>query len=129
MARPAWDFPLLEGIVNIPTLCPDGTLLMQQGYHPDSGLYLDFNGVTFPPLPQRLDLDAARTAIGWLQEVFTDFPYVNLTVHFSATLAALLSCVCRYAILGHVPLFAVRSTTRGSGKGKLIDAITPLRKG
>jgi hypothetical protein len=45
------------------------------------------------------------------QGLFIDCPYVNPTVHFSATLAALLSCVCRYAILGHVPLFAVRSTT------------------
>jgi hypothetical protein len=129
MARDSWDFPLLEGIVTIPTLCPDGTLLMRQGYNADTGLYLDFNGVTFPPLPKLLNLDAARTAIGLLQEVFTDFPYVHPAVHFSVTLAALLSCVCRYAILGHVPLFAVRSTTRGSGKGKLIDAISLIALG
>lgn len=129
MARPAWEFPALEGIVHIPTLCPDGTLVMHEGYQPDAALFLDFNGVTFPPLPHRLGLDAARTAICRLQEVFIDFPYVNPMVHFSATLAALLSCVCRYAILGHVPMFAVRSTTRGSGKGKLIDAISLIALG
>ena len=98
MARPTWDFPLLEGLVNIPTLCPDGTILTQEGYDANTGLYLDFNGTAFPALPARLDLDAARTAIGRLQEVFKDFPYVDEGVHFSATLAALLSCVCRYAI-------------------------------
>jgi primase-polymerase (primpol)-like protein len=130
MARPGWDFPLLEGIVNVPTLCPDGTLLIDQGYDADSGLYVDFNGVTFPPLPARPDKAAAQQAIAFLKkEVFCDFLWANEKVHVSATLAALLSCVCRYAILGHVPMFAVRATTRGSGKGKLIDVISLIATG
>jgi hypothetical protein len=129
MARHTWDFPPLEGIVNIPTLLPNGQLLTKAGYDRNSGLVLNYNGVQFPPLPRTLDLDAARTAIGKLQEVFKDFPYVNEKVHFSATLAALLTCLCRYAIMGRVPMFVVRSNTKGSGKGKLIDAISLIALG
>src|SRR5262249_47719317 len=35
----------------------------------------------------------------------------------------------RYAVLGSVPLFAVQSTTRGSGKGLLINAIATIGTG
>jgi len=47
----------------------------------------------------------------------------------SCVIAALLSLVGRYAFAGNVPLFAVRSTTRGSGKGLLIDAISIIATG
>lgn len=127
-ARPGWPFPPLEGVVAAPTLRPDGSLLSTPGYDVETGLYVDFNGTVFPPLPARPTLDDARTAIGRLQEVFAEFPFAQ-DGHFSATLSAVLSLVARHAIDGNVPLFAVRSTTRGSGKGLLIDAISMIATG
>jgi putative DNA primase/helicase len=127
-ARPAWRFPSLEGIVCAPTLRPDGSVLVTPGYDVETGLYLDLNGTTYPPMQTRPTLDHARTAIGQLQGVFIDFPFAR-TEHFSTVLAAIFSLVARYAIEGHVPLFAVRATTAGSGKGLLIDAISVLTTG
>lgn len=121
IGRASWPFPVLEGIVNTPTIRPDGSILDASGYDADTGLYLDLNGQTFPPIPNNPTLDDARTAIGRLQEPLHDFPFVDDRVHFSAALAAILSVVGRYAVQGNVPLFAVRSTTRGSGKGLLVD--------
>lgn len=129
IARGTWDFPPLEGIVNVPTLRPDGTLLTQEGYDDATGLYLAYNHVVFPevhPTPTKAE---ALDAKDLLWEVFQDFPYTEPAVGFSATLAALLSCVCRHAILGRIPMFVVRSTTRASGKGKLIDAISLIALG
>ena len=40
-----------------------------------------------------------------------DFPFAA-PWHFSATLAAILSVVCRFTIMGNVPLFALRANTR-----------------
>lgn len=127
-ARPAWPFPVLEGIVCTPTIRPDGTILTTPGYDPDTGLVLDINGTTYPPMRERPTLDDARSAIGCLQEPLEDFPF-TASCHFSAVLASILSLVARYAIQGHVPLFAVRSTIRGSGKGLLIDSISIIGTG
>jgi putative DNA primase/helicase len=132
--RQDWPFPVLQGVMTAPTLRPDGSVLDTPGYDPDTGLYLDYNGVTFPALPAMPTLDAARSAIGELQEVLWDFLFVE--VHgtrfhypFAAALAAILSLACRSAILGSVPLFAVTSTTPGSGKGLLVDVLSIIGTG
>jgi hypothetical protein len=126
--RDGWPFPVLEGIVYSPTLRPDGSLLNTPGYDPDTGLFLDTNGTTFPTLPRRPTLDDARTAIGRLQEAVRDFPFAA-PWHFSATLAAMLSLVCRFAIMGNVPLFAIRANTRSSGKSLLADVVSLIGTG
>jgi Bifunctional DNA primase/polymerase, N-terminal len=128
MARPGWPFPSLEGIVCSPTLRQDGSVLATPGYDPDTGLYLDFNGTMFPTVPETPTLQDARDAIKVLAEPFADFPFVA-SWHLSAALAAVCSVVARHAIPGNVPLFAVRSTTRGSGKGLIIDVISMLALG
>jgi len=127
--RGYWPFPVLEGIVSTPTIRPDGSILDSTGYDEETGLYLDLNGVIFPPIPNKPTIDDARTAIGRLQEPFFDFPFVDEKIHFSAALAAVLSIVGRYAVQGNVPLFAVRSTTRGSGKGLLVDVVSIIGTG
>src|SRR5262249_54128953 len=86
------------------------------------------NGTRFPPIPARPTLDHARTAIGALQEAVKDFPFTEQW-HFSTALAAMLSLVCRFAIMGNVPLFAVRANTPGSGKSLLVDVISVIGNG
>jgi len=126
--RVSWPFPSLEGIVYSPTIRPDGSVLDTPGYDRDTGLFLDTNGTTFPLIPSRPTLDDARTAIGRLQEAVKDFPFAD-TWHFSATLAAMLSLVCRFAVMGNVPLFAIRANIRGSGKGLLADVVSLIGTG
>jgi len=126
--RGVWPFPVLEGIITAPTLRPDGSLITQPGYDPDTALYLDTNGIEFPPIGNRLTVDHARTAIGHLQEAIKDFPFAA-PWHFSAALAAIISIVCRFALVGCVPLFAIRATTRASGKSLLADVISIIGTG
>jgi hypothetical protein len=126
--QPEWDFPVLDGIVSAPTLCPNGTVLTQPGYHEDSRLYMDTNGTVYPPLPIRPQIDDAHDAIERIHDVFDDFPFAEAW-HVSATLAALLSLVARYAILGQIPMFTVNSNTPGTGKGLLIDTISTIVTG
>ena len=45
------NIPALLGIVEAPTLRPDGSVLDQPGYDAASGLYFDDGGLTFPPVP------------------------------------------------------------------------------
>src|SRR5262249_48669378 len=88
----------------------------------ETGLFFDTCGVAFPSLPAHPTKDEAIDALSDLGEVFVDFPFAAEHDR-SATLAATISLVARYAVSGCVPLFAVQSTTRGSGKGLLVNAI------
>jgi hypothetical protein len=122
MARPRWSFPPLEGIICAPTLRPDGSILATPGYDEDTGLYLHLDHEDFPPIPQHPTIDDARRAVRELHEPFSDFPFAA-THHKSAAVSAIPSLVARFTIQGKVPFFAARSTTRGAGKGLLIDTI------
>ena len=128
IARPWWTFPPLEGIICAPTLRPDGSILAIPGYDADTGLYLSINQDTFPPIPERPTIDDARKALQQLKEVYVDFPF-SADHDKAAAVSAILSMVARFAVQGRVPLFAVRSTTRGSGKGLLIDTISMIATG
>ncbi len=128
LSRGEWAFAPLEGLIHAPTLRPDGSVLDTPGYDSDTGLYLDTSGIVFPPLKLHPSVDDARAAIGQLQEPLLDFPFMQ-PWHRSTALAATLSLVCRFTIQGNVPLFAVSSTVRASGKGLLIDVISIIATG
>ena len=128
IARPSWTFPPLEGIICAPTIRPDGSILATPGYDPDTGLYLSIDQDTFPPILERPTIDDARQALRQLEEVYIDFPF-SADHDKAAAVSAILSMVARFAVQGRVPLFAVRSTTRGSGKGLLIDTISMIATG
>jgi hypothetical protein len=128
IARPWWTFPPLEGIICAPTLRPDGSILASPGYDADTGLYLSIDQDTFPPIPERPTIDNAREALYQLKEVYVDFPF-SADHDKAAAVSAILSTVARFSVQGRVPLVAVRSTTRGSGKGLLIDTISMIATG
>ncbi len=127
--RGGWKFPVLEGIVSTPTLLPDGSILDRPGYDQETGLFVALDR-PYPPVPLRPTFDDARSALGLLQQPFMDFLFDDTSpANFSATLAALLTVLCRYTIQGDVPLFAVTATTRRSGKGLLVDVISIIATG
>jgi hypothetical protein len=122
MARSAWPFPALEGLIMTPTLRPDGSVLAKPGYDQTTGLFYSPNGITFPRIRSKPTIDDARKAIVALKEVVQDVPFAA-TWGASAWLAAVLSIACRNAIQGNVPMFAVTGPTPGSGKGLLCTTI------
>ncbi len=128
LGRPAWPFPPIEGIINAPTIRPDGSILTQHGYDAETGLYFAPNDTYFPPLPTPATRDDAYRALTTLHELTCDFPFAT-SGHRSAAWAALLTMVARHAIAGNTPLFAISSTTPATGKGKLADALSIVALG
>jgi hypothetical protein len=128
LARTDFQVPVLEGIVFNPTFRPDGSMIDVVGYDSETGLFLHPNGAALLDLPESPTLADAQRALRRLRVVFRDFPFAA-DQHRSAVYAAILSLLARYAIAGNVPLFAVRSTTRGAGKGLLIDVISMIGTG
>ena len=122
LGRLRWKFSILASVITSPTLREDGAIISTPGYDSDTGLFLDTQGVIFPPIPDHPTMDGVVRAVDDLKEPFADFPFAE-EHDLSAALSATLSLAARPAINGNVPLFAVDSSTRGTGKGLLIDIL------
>jgi hypothetical protein len=122
LARGYWKgIPHLEAVIDHPVLRPDGTILEQRGYDPDTGLLLA-KQVKVPKVLDYPTKDDAVAACRLLfDEVTSDFPFKN-PVHQAAWLAAQLTPLARYAFEGKAPLFLVDANQAGSGKGLLLHS-------
>jgi Domain of unknown function (DUF3854) len=116
----ARDYPEareLAGIIEAPTLRPDGSLLDKPGYDPETGLLLLPNG-TYPPIPDRPSKAKVEAAKRSLLYLVRDFPFKS-PCDEAAWLASVLTLVCRGAIDGPVPAYLVSANLAGAGKTRL----------
>jgi putative DNA primase/helicase len=126
MARRSW--PLLRPITAVataPTMRPDGTILVDEGYDPLSGLYLASTAAV--RLAQHPTHDDARRAIDQLLDVVHDFPASPAAK--SAWIAGVVSVAVRPAILGPTPMMIVDASVRGSGKSLMVDVAAMITTG
>lgn len=127
LARGDWPFPRLAGIVETPTLRPDGTILDVPGHDPATA-FLCVPNEAYPPVPNEPSPDDLVAAVQTILEPFSEFPFVAESDR-STTLAAVLTLVGRTAIDGPTPLFALRASAPGIGKGFLATAISLIGTG
>jgi hypothetical protein len=104
----------LAGIIEAPTLRPDGSILDRAGYDPDSGLYFDQGRTVFTSIPAKPTRQDAEAALAKLLEIIAGFPFVDEASR-SVALALLITPLIRYAVRA-APLFAVSAPKMGSGK-------------
>lgn len=123
-----WGLPELLGFVEAPTLRPDGTLLHQRGYDPETRLLAVWpEDMTWPDLPEQPTLRDAIAAWKRLSTFFSTFPFQD-HVDLAAALTALLTALLR-RVLPTAPLFAVSAPVAGTGKSLLIDVIALIATG
>jgi hypothetical protein len=117
-------FRPLAGVVEAPTMRPDGTVLCRRGYDASTGLLLR-PATCFPPVSAMPSPAEVSAAVEMLLEPFRDFPIVDESGR-AAVIAAVLSIVARAAIEGPAPMFAMRAPTPGTGKSLLADVVAVL---
>ncbi len=128
MRRGTWPcLRYLAGVVEVPTLRPDGTILDCSGYDPATGLLYQ-PAEEFPNLPAEITQKDARRAADVLLELVRDFPFVG-PEHKAAWLAAVLTVLARPAINGPCPLFLFEASTAGSGKTLLAELVGLIATG
>ncbi len=127
LERRHWaDIRPLEGVVEAPTLRPDGTILDRPGWDPATGLLFE-PSQTFPAIPDRPTRAQARAAAELLLDLAADFPFKE--GHRAAWLAGLLTPLARFAIDGPTPLFLFDANVPGAGKSMLADIIALIATG
>jgi hypothetical protein len=122
-------FPVLDALVEAPTLRSDGSILTQPGYDAASHLYLipspGLENIEVPDEPCRDHIDVALDLI---RDVIADFPFIDQSSRANA-IGAILTSVCRHIITGPVPLALFDATTQGTGKTLLAEVISIILTG
>lgn len=122
----SWKITPLHGIIEAPTLRPDGSVLMTPGYDHATGLFFHSN-LDWPSVPNAPTKEEALVALRCLCEPFKEFPFVGEEDR-SVVLTAILTALLRRS-LKTAPLIAFSSPTAGSGKGLLADSVSLIAVG
>ena len=74
-----WNFPSIAGIIGTPTLRPDGTILSEPGYDPETRLLL-VDPPKMPAIQEKPTREDAEKALGLLKDLLVEFPFVATRV-------------------------------------------------
>jgi hypothetical protein len=120
--------PALAGIIEAPTIRPDGSILCSPGYDAATGVYYAPADFDAPIVPERPDARAVAQAAELLTEVFCDFPYDGQASRANAV-AALATPVLRSLIDGPAPLFLFDKPQAGSGGSLQAEVVALVATG
>jgi hypothetical protein len=120
MTCPDASWPVLDGLVRIPTVRADGTILEKPGYDAASRLWYapDFVLEPVPERPTARDILEAKRLI---ETPFAEFPFLDPSAR-SAVYAALFEQLVRPMITGPRPLYVFEAPDHGQGSGKSLCA-------
>ena len=121
-----WNFKTITGVISTPTMRPDGSLLMEQGYDEATGLLL-VEPPKMPTIPDEPTREHALEALALIEALLTGFPFVD-DVSKSVALSALISPVVRGAF-PVLPMHASRAPEAGTGKSFLWDTVASIAIG
>jgi hypothetical protein len=122
-----WGLPILTGLINRPTLRPDGSILDRPGYDESTGIFYDPRNLKFPEIPLKPTRDDAMAALNLLTALIKEFPFIDKASK-SVALSGFLTTLIRLSI-PHAPLHGFSAPIAGSGKSKLVDAASMIGNG
>lgn len=129
MALGAWPFPPLVGIIEAPSLRPDGSLLTAAGYDAATRLYhIPAPGLHVPAIPDRPTAGERAAALELLREIVIDFPFEDEASRANA-LAAMITPVVRPLIAGPVPMVIFDKPQSGTGASLLAEVVALVSTG
>ena len=116
---PAKTVRPLMGVIEAPSLRPDGEVITAPGYDRATGLYLRWHGAPVD-VPKSPTHDQAKQAFRNLADLFADFTFQGddtaRQVMLSACVAAILTPLARAAIAGPTPAFMWTADAKLAGK-------------
>lgn len=127
LARREWVLPVLTGIIQAPTLRPDGSILETPGYDKATGLFFNPGRTQFKPIKQEPTKDDAQLAIKLLLYIIKEFPFENEESR-SVVISGILTSIIRRS-LRTAPLHGITAPKMANGKSLLTDVIGQIANG
>jgi putative DNA primase/helicase len=121
-----WRFPEVIGVLGAPTMRPDGSLLSEKGYDPQTRLWCDAD-MTLAPIADEPTRQDAMAALRLLDDVLAGFPFVS-EIDKAVALAAILTVVLRGAF-DLTPMFLITAHDVSNGKSYFVDLLATLATG
>ena len=128
-----WRFPHVSGVITTPTLRPDGSLLADPGYDPETELYL-LPGLQLPPISEHPTKDQALAAFKLLIDLLSEFSFKRIggdhekRLNRSVALSGLLTALVRGS-LPTAPMHLIAAHMAGTGKSYLVDTAAMIATG
>lgn len=124
-----WDLPSLLGVVEIPTLRLDGTIIDQPGYDAASKVYYSPHpDLRIAPVSLEPTAEEVAAAKACIDDTIGEFPYVH-QVDRANTLGLMLTPILRTAITGCTPFFCIDAPQYGTGKTLLVEILAMIITG
>lgn len=124
-----WTFPRVAGIINSPTLRPDGSVLSDKGYDPKTQLWCwPDDNLKLPEMPSKPTKRDAVEALEFLKELLVGFAFQDEKLDRSVALAAILTTILRGAF-DIAPMTLFMAHMAGTGKSYLVDLISTIARG
>jgi hypothetical protein len=127
-ARGHWSFPRCTGVINNPTLRPDGTILTDEGHDRVTGLWYWRDKNIKLDVKEKPTKKDALEALALLKDLFAEVAFVDARLDLAVTIAAVLTAVGRGAF-EVAPMFLFRAPSPGSGKSYIVDVIAHIASG
>ena len=121
-----WPFAEIVGVIACPTMRPDGSLLVKQGYDKATRLLL-IEPPAMPPIPDQPTRDDALRALALLEDLVCESPFEN-EASKSVALSGLITPVVRGAMTV-VPMHVSSAPAAGTGKSFLWDMAAAISIG
>jgi Bifunctional DNA primase/polymerase, N-terminal len=118
-----WAFPTIAGIINTPTLRPDGTILNNPGFDAATRLFL-IDPPTMAPIPDAPTKDDAQAALKLLTTLIAGFPFVG-DVDKAVMLSAIITPIARGGF-EVVPMHTLDAPVAASGKSYGLDCVAVI---
>ena len=123
------NLPSLNGIVRVPTLRPDGSILDVAGYDQSTGLYyIETPGLTVPPVSTNPGEAEIGRALEVIDNALGEFPF-DCTASRTNHLALVLTLTMREVLTGLTPLWLVDKPKPGTGATLLCDTTSRIARG
>jgi putative DNA primase/helicase len=122
-----WHLPPLTGIISVPILRKDGSVLQNPGYDAETGLYLASSDIETPPIPGGPTIEDAKASLETLLAPFSQFPFVSEQDR-SVHIACILSAIQR-KFLQACPIFGYSAPAQRSGKSLLAESVAIIAIG
>jgi len=124
-----FKLPALLSITEIPTLRTDGSIILQEGYDPQSSLfYAPENGLVIPQITDNPTSKEIADAKSLINEVYCDFPY-DTQASRANMIAATATPIYRAMINGPTPICIITKPQAGTGAGLSTEAMSIITTG
>ncbi len=114
---------ILRGVVRVPRIENSGEIRFVSGYDAETGLFHDRSA--YFDVPSNPSLDDARRAIEALLLPFSQYSFEDAVMGRAVLLAAIFTAIER-PFLSVAPVFLIRSSMPGTGKGLIVRSLVRL---